>query len=150
MGIQRPITTPSSCNLVAISSIHNRLINHANMPAVRHPCSPLVKGHPCGEELLPSVYQAALSHAGSYVRRASSQHTPWEAVTFVAISAIVLVAYMAILGYLATRALRQVPRSSNALTGLLDTRLGYNLKTDKYQPPVPTDATDSPEGSVQV
>merc|ERR1712137_531213 len=87
MGIQRPITTPSSCNLVAISPIHNRLINHANMPAVRHPCSPLVKGHPCGEELLPSVYQAALSHAGSYVRRASSQHTPWEAVTFVAISA---------------------------------------------------------------
>merc|ERR1711911_199930 len=70
--IQRPITTPSSCNLVAISSIHNRLINHANMPAVRHPCSPLVKGHPCGEELLPSVYQAALSHAGSYVRRPSS------------------------------------------------------------------------------
>ena len=57
---------------------------------------------------------------------------------------------MAILGYLATRALRQVPHSSNAITGLLDTRLGYNMKTDKYQPPVPTDANETPEGSIQV
>lgn len=65
---------------------------------------------------------------------------------------IVLVAYIAVLGYLATRALRQVPRggASSLPGGLLDTRIVYNAKTDTCQAPLPAEVTDSPDGSVEV
>ncbi len=66
---------------------------------------------------------------------------------------IVLVAYIAVLGYLATRALRQVPRGSAVGSlpgGLLDTRIVYNTKTDSCQPPVPAEMIDTPDGSFDV
>ncbi len=69
---------------------------------------------------------------------------------------IVLVAYIAVLGYLATRALRQVPRggtSSNHMPtpgGLLDTRIIYNSKKGTCQPPLPAEMIDSPDGSFDV
>jgi hypothetical protein len=56
-------------------------------------------GHPCPgsshpqPQLLPSVYQAALNHAGSYGHGRAISHTPWEAVTFVAVSAVIGVIY---------------------------------------------------------
>lgn len=128
------------------------------MPVIHHnpdPCSQFrMLGHPCSAQhpqpqLLPSVYQAALNHAASFGHNRSVSHTPWEAVTFVA---IVLVAYIAVLGYLATRALRQVPRggSSSLPGGLLDTRIVYNTKTDTCQAPLPAEMTDTPEGSAEV
>lgn len=49
-------------------------------------------GHPCSSQhpqLLPSVYQAALNHAGPYGHARAISHTPWEAVTFVAVSAVI-------------------------------------------------------------
>ncbi|KAI9550127.1 hypothetical protein GHT06_006581 [Daphnia sinensis] len=127
------------------------------MPSTRHnpdPCAQFrMLGHPCSSQhpqLLPSVYQAALNHAGPYGHARAMSHTPWEAVTFVA---IVLVAYIAVLGYLATRALRQVPRGTSAGSlpgGLLDTRIVYNTKTDSCQPPMPAELTDTPDGSFDV
>ncbi|XP_059351281.1 uncharacterized protein LOC130702789 isoform X2 [Daphnia carinata] len=127
------------------------------MPSTRHnpdPCAQFrMLGHPCSSpqpQLLPSVYQAALNHAGPYGHGRNISHTPWEAVTFVA---IVLVAYIAVLGYLATRALRQVPRGTSAGSlpgGLLDTRIVYNTKTDSCQPPMPAELTDTPDGSFDV
>ena len=52
-------------------------------------------GHPCSgqhpqPQLLPSVYQAALNHAGPYGHGRNVSHTPWEAVTFVAVSAVIV------------------------------------------------------------
>ncbi|XP_046451162.1 uncharacterized protein LOC124199403 isoform X1 [Daphnia pulex] len=133
------------------------------MPTMRHSTDPCAQfrmlGHPCSAsqhpqpQLLPSVYQAALNHAGPYGHGRAISHTPWEAVTFVAVSAIVLVAYIAVLGYLATRALRQVPRGSAVGSlpgGLLDTRIVYNAKTDSCQPPVPAEMIDTPDGSFDV
>ncbi|KAK4005768.1 uncharacterized protein LOC116922508 isoform X2 [Daphnia magna] len=127
------------------------------MPSTRHnpdPCAQFrMLGHPCSSQhpqLLPSVYQAALNHAGPYGHARAISHTPWEAVTFVA---IVLVAYIAVLGYLATRALRQVPRGTSGGSlpgGLLDTRIVYNAKTDSCQPPMPAELTDTPDGSFDV
>ncbi len=66
---------------------------------------------------------------------------------------IVLVAYIAVLGYLATRALRQVPRGTSAGSlpgGLLDTRIVYNTKTGTCQPPLPAELIDTPDGSFDV
>ena len=71
---------------------------------------------------------------------------------------IVLVAYMVVLGYLATRALRQVPAPSASdeaasVTGvgaLTDTRLVYDAKSDRCRSPLPTDLIDSPQGSFDV
>lgn len=51
-----------------------------------HPCS--ASAHP-QPQLLPSVYQAALNHAGPYGHGRAISHTPWEAVTFVAVSAVI-------------------------------------------------------------
>lgn len=59
-------------------------------------------GHPCSAsqhpqpQLLPSVYQAALNHAGPYGHGRAISHTPWEAVTFVAVSAVIGVIYLSI------------------------------------------------------
>lgn len=64
-----------------------------------------------------------------------------------------LVAYIAVLGYLATRALRQVPRGTAAGSlpgGLLDTRIVYNAKTGTCQPPLPAELIDTPDGSFEV
>ena len=51
-----------------------------------HPCSASAYPQP---QLLPSVYQAALNHAGPYGHGRAISHTPWEAVTFVAVSAVI-------------------------------------------------------------
>ena len=62
-------------------------------------------------------------------------------------------AYIAVLGYLATRALRQVPRGTSAGSlpgGLLDTRIVYNTKTGTCQPPLPAELIDTPDGSFDV
>ena len=67
---------------------------------------------------------------------------------------IVLVAYMAVLGYLATRALRQVPRTTSAspsgFIGMTDTRIVYDTKKDQCRHPQPADVVDTPEGSFDV
>ncbi len=74
-------------------------------------------GHPCSSELhhldatigghhqsppqlLPSVYQAALTHAGPYGHGRALSHTPWEAVTFVAVSAVNMKLFLYILLYI--------------------------------------------------
>ena len=59
-------------------------------------------GHPCSgqhpqPQLLPSVYQAALNHAGPYGHGRNVSHTPWEAVTFVAVSAVIVPAIFKII-----------------------------------------------------
>lgn len=74
-------------------------------------------GHPCSSELhhldatigghhqsppqlLPSVYQAALTHAGPYGHGRALSHTPWEAVTFVAVSAVNMKLFLYIFLYI--------------------------------------------------
>ena len=65
---------------------------------------------------------------------------------------IVLVAYIAVLGYLATRALRQVPNggSSTLPGGLLDTRIVYKARKGTCHPPLPAELVETPQGAFDV
>ena len=71
----------------------------------------------------------------------------------------VLVAYIAVLGYLATRALRQVPTGGNGSSqssstllpgGLLDTRIVYNARKGTCHPPLPAELVEPPQGAFDV